>query len=83
MDTVELATVVADAAEVAYEASMGSLLFAAGLLGAAVYESFAIGTNRLPTITELVKRGGWVARVGFVVVLSAALVDHFLVGWLL
>jgi hypothetical protein len=66
------------AAEAAYQATVGSLLFAAGAVTAAVYEAFAIKTDRLPTITEVVKAGGWPARIAFVGVVTLALADHFI-----
>lgn len=75
--------VFADVGNAAYQATLGSLIFSAGLLAAAVYETYAIRMNRLPTITEVVKKGGWPARVGFVAVVTVALVDHFITEWVL
>ncbi len=71
------------AEDVAVEAGVASLVFAGALLAAAIYEAFAIKTDRLPTITELVKSGGWPARIGFVTVVGAALLDHFVFGLVL
>lgn len=68
------------AEEAAYQATVGSLAFAAGLLAASVYETYAIRTDKVPTITELVNKGGWPAKVTFVLAVTLALVDHFFTG---
>jgi hypothetical protein len=44
---------------------------------AAVYEFVAVRSERLPTITDLVKSLPLVARVAVIAVVVLALVDHF------
>jgi len=44
---------------------------------AAVYEFVAVRSERLPTITDLVKSLPLVARVAVIAVAVLALVDHF------
>jgi hypothetical protein len=67
----------------AYRATTASIFLSLGAVAAAIYESYAIRTNRLPTITELVKAGGWPTRIAFVAITTAALVDHFITGLVL
>lgn len=66
-----------------YQASALALAMVTGGVLVAIYESYAVKTNRLPTVTEIIKKGGWPARIGFVVVASAAAFDHFITGWVL
>jgi hypothetical protein len=44
---------------------------------AAIYEFVAVRSERLPTITDLVKSLPLVARVAVIAVVVLALVDHF------
>ena len=50
---------------------------------AAIYEFVAVRSERLPTITDLVKSLPVVARVAVIGVLVLALVDHFGPGFVL
>ena len=50
---------------------------------AAVYEFVAVRSERLPTITDLVKSLPLVARVAVIAVVVLALVDHFGPGFVL
>ncbi len=50
---------------------------------AAIYEFVAVRSERLPTITDLVKSLPVVARVTVIGVLVLALVDHFGPGFVL
>ena len=50
---------------------------------AAIYEFVAVRSERLPTITDLVKSLPLVARVAVIGVVVLALVDHFGPGFVL
>jgi hypothetical protein len=50
---------------------------------AAIYEFVAVRSERLPTITDLVKSLPLVARVAVIAVVVLALVDHFGPGFVL
>ena len=50
---------------------------------AAMYEFVAVRSERLPTITDLVKSLPLVARVAVIAVVVLALVDHFGPGFVL
>jgi hypothetical protein len=60
-----------------------SLILATVAVAAVVYEWVAVKTDRAPTITEVIEKGGWPARIGAVVVASWAALDHFVLGWVL
>jgi hypothetical protein len=53
-----------------------------GLL-AAIYEFIAVRSERLPTITSIVRGLPLVARIGVIAVVVLALVDHFGPGFVL
>jgi hypothetical protein len=53
-----------------------------GLL-AAIYEFIAVRSERLPTITAIVRGLPLVARIGVIAVVVLALVDHFGPGFVL
>jgi hypothetical protein len=48
----------------------------------ALYELYAIGTNQVPTITEVLKGNGWPLRVAAIVLPALAWADHLGAGWL-
>ena len=50
---------------------------------AVVYEWVAVKFRRVPTITEVIKAGGWPARLFVAAAGSLALIDHFATGWVL
>lgn len=50
---------------------------------AAVYEWAAIRSRKVPTVTELIYRGRWPARIAVAVLACLAIVDHLIFGWVL
>jgi hypothetical protein len=76
----------AGAASVALGAATGGLvpiLLGIVFLLAAAYEFYAIVSDEIPTITELVKHRGWPARIAVVVIAVLGFVDHFITGVIL
>lgn len=60
-----------------------AVVLASVAVAAVLYEWAAIRWRRVPTITELIHRGGWPARIAVVAAGSLALLDHFVTGvWL-
>lgn len=61
---------------------MGVALAALGVVVAA-YELVAVATRRVPTITAVVMATPLTARLMVVGTVVAAVIDHFLLGWVL
>lgn len=73
-------TLAAVAGALAWQGSWQSAIFVVAFMTAAIYEAVAIGTDRVPTITDLL-RSAWPIRLAAILIGVALWVDHLGPGW--
>jgi hypothetical protein len=81
--TTSLAGAAAMAGLATYSGSIMAIVLASIFALAGIYEWAAIYTDRVPTITDVIKSGGWPVRIAVVVLATLGFVDHFLTGVIL